>query len=238
MSFQNEFPPIENSMEMEPEELAPFVLKYLSTRERTGKMNRYNFTLSSDSELVNYAGGYLEEFLKRLTEAWIWLEREIFIAPRPGDTSGNWKFITRKGKRILESQDFNTYQKSYLLPSESLDPILARKVKPAFIRGDYDTAIFQAFKEIEVRVRTKAGYENNRIGVKLMRDAFSPKNGPLTDNEADEGEKVATMELFAGAVGKFKNPSSHRDVEYTDPNEVADIIRFANHLLRMVDNIK
>jgi hypothetical protein len=45
------------------------------------------------------------------------------------------------------------------------------------------------------------------------------------------------MDLFAGAVGKYKNPSSHRDVEFTDPKEVADLIRIANHLLRIVDRI-
>ena len=109
MTYIDEFPPIENALEMEPEELAPFVLKYLSTRERTGKMNRYNFTFGTDSELTPYAGNYREEFCKRLMEAWMWLEKEIFIAPRPGDT-GDWAFITRRGKKVLDSQDFNTYK--------------------------------------------------------------------------------------------------------------------------------
>jgi len=235
MSFQNEFPPIENALEMEPEELAPFVLKYLSTREKTGKMNRYNFTLGSSPEYGEYAGSHRTEFLQRLMEAWIWLEKEMFLGPKPGE-SGDWMFITRRGKKVLESQDFSAYKKSYLLPSENLDPALARKVKPAFIRGDYDTAVFQAFKEVEVRVRQKAGYEDNKIGVKLMRDAFKPESGPLTDKNSDPGEQQAMSDLFAGAVGKFKNPSSHRDVEYTDPHEVSDIIRTANQLLRMLDD--
>lgn len=235
MSFQNEFPPIENALEMEPEELAPFVLKYLSTREKTGKMNRYNFTLGSSSEYGEYAGSHKTEFLKRLMEAWIWLEKEMFLAPKPGE-QGEWVFITRRGKKVLESQDFSTYQKSYLLPSENLDPILARKVKPPFIRGDYDTAVFQAFKEVKVRVRKKAGSEDNKIGVQLMRDAFKPGSGLLTDSRSDSGEQQAMSDLFAGAVGKFKNPSSHRDIEYTDPYEVSDIIRIANQLLRMVDD--
>lgn len=235
MSFQDEFPPIENALEMEPEELAPFILKYLSNTENTGMMNRYNFTLGTSSELVAYAGGYREDFCKRLMEAWIWLEKEMFLAPKPG-AQGEWVFITRRGKKILESQDFSTYKKSYLLPSENLDPVLARKAKPAFIRGDYDAAVFQAFKEVEVRVRAKAGYEDHKIGVKLMRDAFKPESGPLTDINSDSGEQQAMSDVFAGAVGKFKNPSSHRDVEYTDPHEVSDIIRMANQLLRMVDD--
>jgi uncharacterized protein (TIGR02391 family) len=205
MSFQDEFPPIETALQMEPEELAPFILKYLSTRENTGMMNRYNFTLGTDPELVSYTGEYRKDFCKRLMEAWIWLEKEMFLAPKPGE-QGEWVFITRRGKKISESQDFSTYKKSYLLPSENLDPVLARKAKPAFIRGDYDTAVFQAFKEVEVRVRTKAGYEDHKIGVKLMRDAFKPEDGPLTDEISDPGEKQAMSDLFAGAVGKFKNP--------------------------------
>jgi hypothetical protein len=45
------------------------------------------------------------------------------------------------------------------------------------------------------------------------------------------------MELFAGALGTFKNPSSHRDIEFSDPKEAADIIHIANELLRIIESI-
>jgi uncharacterized protein (TIGR02391 family) len=106
-------------------------------------------------------------------------------------------------------------------------------VKPSFFRGDYDTAVFQAFKEVEVRVRKKANLANTDIGVPLMRKAFNPTNGVLMDPSADPGERTARMELFAGAIGSYKNPSSHRDVSFTDPKEAADIIHLANQLLRV-----
>jgi hypothetical protein len=47
----------------------------------------------------------------------------------------------------------------------------------------------------------------------------------------------AVRELFSGALGTFKNPSSHREVKYDDPKEVADAISIANQLLRMVERI-
>ena len=100
MPFKDEFPPIETAMEMEPEELAPFVLRYLSTRENTGDMNRYNFALGTNQELVDYAGEYRNVFCQRLTEAWIWLEKEMFLGPKPG-VKGEWVFITRRGRQVL-----------------------------------------------------------------------------------------------------------------------------------------
>lgn len=231
------YPPIETALEMQPEELAPLVLKHLN---QIGNINRYNFTNGNASDFMEWAGNNREEAMQNLITAWMWLEKELLVAPKPG-SQDSWAFITPRGKKILESQDFKTYQKGNLLPSEGLDPVLVQKVKPTFIRGDYETAIFQAFKEIEVRVRNKAGYGDQKsdeyLGVKLMRKAFNPENGPLTDSEASGGEKTARMELFSGAIGSYKNPSSHRYVDFNDPREVADIIHIANHLLKIIDSI-
>jgi len=236
--YEKIYPPAETVLDMEPEELAPLVLKQLSASGQQ-KLNMHNFSLGNDSDFIAWAGPdhrRRQEVSQRLIVAWRWLERELFIAPQPGNI--DWAFITPRGMAVLESQDFETYKKGYLLPSEGLDPILVRKVKQAFVRGDYDTAVFQAFKEVEVRVRKKAGLNNKDFGVPLMRKAFGSPSGPLVDKEADSGEQNARMELFTGALGTFKNPSSHRDIEFSDPKEAADIIHLANQLLRIVESIK
>ncbi len=233
MSLYTEiFPPVENLLEMEPEELAIFVLKHLS-KAGNQELNRYNYTLGTGSDFIEWAGEHRERIKEQLMMAWMWLEKELFVAPRPGQ-SGEWAFITPRGRQMLESQDFETYKKGMLLPSDGLDPILVRKVKPAFIRGDYEMAVLQAFKEVEVRVRAKANLANEDIGVKLIRKAFKLPDGPLTDSEATPGEQQAMMDLFAGAIGSFKNPSSHRNVNFSDPREAADLIHTANQLLRII----
>ena len=103
MSLYSEIYPLPQAvLEMEPEELAPFVLKHLSKAEQ-GKLNRHNFLLGIDNELITGAGSYQQAkaVLERFAVAWMWLERELFIAPKPGEN--DWNFITHRGRKVLES---------------------------------------------------------------------------------------------------------------------------------------
>lgn len=229
------FPPPEELVKLEPEEIAIFLLELLqSSPDNNQTTNRYNLTLQSTLQ-PNYAGDLYEEVAKVITEAWNWLQIEGLIAPKPSSTSGDFVFVTRRGMALNSRADLNSYTHSKLLPDRMLDPILARKVKPLFMRGDYDTAVFQAYKEVEIRVRDASGLPNSDMGTALMRNAFRPENGPLTDMNALLAEREAIAHLFAGAIGIFKNPSSHRDVDYQAPAEVAKIIMTADMLLKIVE---
>ena len=229
MPLQN-FPLPEDVLEMEPEELAPFILRHLK-KQPENSINRYNFTLPNDRELSQKLGRAYDDYLKRLMEAWMWLEREGFIAPRPGQQD-DWMYVTPKGQKIIDTENFPAYQKSSLFPSY-IDSVLIRNVKPLFARGDYDTAIFRAFKEVEMRVRKKANLSNEDLGIDLMRKAFGP-GGLLEDKEATKAERDRIRDLFVGAIGTFKNPASHREVKFDEVMEVIDVICFANQLLRMI----
>ncbi|WP_268983251.1 TIGR02391 family protein [Streptomyces musisoli] len=89
----------------------------------------------------------------------------------------------------------------------------------------------------------ESGLDNSLVGVRLMREAFRPHEngkagGALADAEAEGGEQTATANLFAGAMGAYKNPASHRTVDFDDPIEAAEIIQFADLLLRQVERAK
>jgi uncharacterized protein (TIGR02391 family) len=136
------------------------------------------------------------------------------------------------------TEDVKKYAHISLLPRNVLDPELNKKVWPSFIDRDFDTAIFAAFKEVEVRMR-KCCWFRYITGVSMAREVFHPETGKLTDKiSPDKGEKVAYMELFAGSIGVFKNPSSHRPVNYDDPVAVVSLILFANTLLQIIDKRK
>ena len=87
-------------------------------------------------------------------------------------------------------------------------------------------------------MRAAAGFAAADIGTKLMRKAFDVESGPLTDKGTEPAERQARSDLFAGAIGSYKNPQSHRKVALDDPDEAADIIALANHLLRIVDSCR
>jgi uncharacterized protein (TIGR02391 family) len=170
--------------------------------------------------------------LRALSEAWTWLRSKGLVAWNPAQDSDNSVFITRRGHLVLKSG------LAFLRATERLDvelhPALENKVRPQFLRGDFETAIFVAMKEVEVRVRQLSKASDSLLGTKLMQHAFAP-GGPLANSQGDPGEVVAEMELFKGAIGLFKNPSSHRPVDYADATVAAEIVLLADLLLRLLD---
>ncbi len=210
--LKDALPPSEELLQLEPEEVAVFLLDYFCDcdDQKRGHLNRYNFTL--DDNIVHYAGDKIKEVGKLIMEAWCWLEREGMLAPQPNNSGHDWRYVTAKGFKYRRKIDLEKYKKGYLLRRENLDKNLFDSLYNLFIRGDYDTAVFRAYKEVEVRVRSKAGLSADLIGVNLMRRAFNSEGGLLSDMEALPAERQATADLFAGSIGLFKNPSSHRRV--------------------------
>lgn len=230
-------------LELEGEELAGLLLVHINSLDADpyqpkGPHSYHNFF----AQLEEHPGypRRQSEVNRALMEAWGWLRGEGFLVESVSSSPG-WFFVSKRGKRLKSRENFAAYLKVGLLPNGQLHPLVASKVYPAFLRGEYDTAVFQAFREVEIAVRDAFGFPDEAVGTGLMRDAFRPAgktaSGPLTDAQLPVAEREGMASLFAGAIGLYKNPQSHRNVP-TDAADAAEAIMFASHLLRIVDRRK
>ena len=172
-----------------------------------------------------------------LAEAWGWLMTHGLVVRDPSQSSADAYQISRLGRETLQ------YGVARLAAAErlgvGLHPRLAQRIQQQFLLGEFELAVFAAMKEVEVRVRELAQTPHDLVGRALMQHAFSPeRGGVLADPDAEPGERVATMELFTGAIGVFKNPASHRPVDYEDPTLASEVILFADLLLRLLDRVE
>jgi uncharacterized protein (TIGR02391 family) len=210
---------------LEPEVLAGYLLETLSTGESQN--------LLLDRLMAGIRPHYKQEPVNgAVLEAWAFLVREGLLIATDNDAY----LISRRGRKLKGRQDLEAYRKSNILPKASLHPVIADRVWPNFLRGEYETAVFQAFKEVEDAVRTAGGFQPTDIGTDVIGKAFEPNSGPLTDPGLPEAERKAMLALFAGAVALFRNPSGPQHRTLTDPNQAAEMISFASLLMRTVDS--
>ena len=179
-------------------------------------------------------GGDVEQAIR---EAWAWLDGSALLIEHSGFVSPHLiRRLSRRACQLAAEPDARKVFAVRRIPKETLHPAIREDVWSLYLRGKYDQAVLVAMKAVEVAVREAAGFTNADYGTDMIARAFNENNGPLRDPAAQPSERSALRNLFVGAHGSYKNPHSHRNVPLDDPDEAAEIIMLANHLLRIVDS--
>jgi uncharacterized protein (TIGR02391 family) len=202
--------------------------------QRGGDQNRGNFLIGAGNAYRENGlkGDQADAVLRALAEAYDWLILHGLLSGKPPQQ--DWLFITRKGIAILGAPDGLRLLRAEARLEVDLHPSIAARVRAQFLLGEYELAAFAAMRQVEIRVRELASADAGDLGVPLMAKAFRD-GGPLADTNSERGEQVAMMNLFQGAIGVFKNPSSHRQVDYSDPTLASEVVLLADLLLRLLD---
>jgi len=228
-------------LELSPEELAAALLRVLNRQadeERKRKVDlepAFNLGNFCSASAAGYGQYNKEPLVLAVATAWNHLEAIGMLAAHP--LNHGWHFLTARAKAVRSEAGYEHLKKIALYPRGSIHPWIEKETYAEFLRGDYETAIFKAFKAIEVVVRElgRRHVDDRVIGKDLMAKAFNPKDGYLSDEREIEAERTSLMELYRGAIGWLKNPASHRVVNITEPVEAIEMIQLASLLMRVVE---
>lgn len=191
---------------IEPEELGGTLLRVLSRCDRMFHPNSYEGEIFT-AGVSRYPAEKQAIVLGAIREAFAWLDGQALIVPSDSSTNGlgGWRVLSRRGHRLADANAWAEYRTGGQLPKALLHSKIAGAAYLDFARGDFQSAVFKSFRDVEVAVREASGI-TDEVGVRLMRVAFrpGPSCGPLTDPKAEGGEQQALGDLFAGALVRIK----------------------------------
>lgn len=233
------FPDPDLLLVLAPEDLAPVVLSLAKDALQNGIVHPQAIFQQVHGPNNDHSKGYAQNKKQAaetaLNHAWNWLQRNGLVIPQAGMNGNNgWHELTPQGAKIAADGNFESFKQAATFPKALLHPAIADRVWLCLARGEYDTAVFESLRTIEICVRTAGKFAMTDLGVELMRKAFDPANGQLTNQQEPQPERLALSHLFAGAIGYYKNSQSHRSVN-VDAAAAREVAVLASHLLRIVD---
>lgn len=111
------------------------------------------------------------------------------------------------------------------LTLENLHPEIVAAAGELFTDGHYASAILEAFKRVELRVRSQSGLTGS--GQDLMARAFAGDPPPIDvrveGGQSGQDEQEGFRFLFMGAARGIRNPKAHEAVSQLDRNEPLSI---------------
>jgi uncharacterized protein (TIGR02391 family) len=237
----------ENILAMTKEELAYALLEDMQARLESpinGMANRHHVGTSLFSIGAFYSSDGSAVSVRDLAiridklgrDAFALLERWELAEPADDINGRNgYMVLTQKGRATTERTDFERIRVRGLLREEMLHPLLRGKIYGYFAGDDLGTAVFEAFKTVEIEVRSAGGYPEKEMGKTLMFKAFAV-GGPLSKPADDKQDCDALSGLFAGALSRFRNPGAHTNRTFADVLEAMEELMLGSRLLRIVDD--
>jgi uncharacterized protein (TIGR02391 family) len=224
---------IDEFLELEPDEIGLRMLPDLLSVDPRQPVGWNNYRIGTYGDL--HRQGIEEEgprsaILARLAAGWQWLRNAGFLGPHPDHSNPGDESPTAEA-RSADTARLADQHVMAVLREARLDADLRARAIPIFRRGTYSAAVFQAFLELEDRVRVSSRLAR-LDGVDLMTQAFKP-GGPLANGDRI-GDQEGAMGLFRGAFGVFRNEGGHQTLAHEDPQQALALVLFVNLLLGLI----
>lgn len=182
-------PDVSTFLALDASEVAGLVLEQLCSSKNSSMLFPSQFCHADpQGHFGAYPALHYKTIATSLMEEWAWLVSNGMLAPDANHANDKY-FITRLGAKVGDRAGIRDYRKALQLPREKLHPLIAERCSAQFLRGEFDTAVFEAYKSLEVRIREAAGFPHSLFGVVMVQKAFDPDEGPIADVEALPAER-------------------------------------------------
>jgi len=143
-------------LRLEPEELGLAMLNIARKNMQHGTFHP-GANIPIPGELLSGSVDH-QRVERALSEAWDWLRRQGLILPVPGINGVNGHMmLSRRAEHLITEATFDQFREAARFPKSLLHQKIADKVWIQLARGEFQDAVFYAFRTVEECVRAPSG---------------------------------------------------------------------------------